>query len=323
MKAIVFSDIHLHAWTKYNTKGERLRNQLKVLEFLFKLAFKEKVPLLFTGDLFHSPVGISNSLFSAVIPFILELFRMYPGVEIYAISGNHDFEGVNTWERRSPSYVHSLSNSIRDFYNIDFETIELKELVLHGIPYLTHNVGFQEAVDRIKIVEGKCNILMNHGDYHGQKDTNGITIGKGENVNEESLQKFDLVLSGHIHKGGFLRQNIYSVGAPMQHRLSDLGGSFGYWIIRNNFKPLFKEIDWTPKFRMYTSDSDKDNSTDFWVKEPKADEEIREILEDEMDYQNITKLGTQYLTSIGVTSRRKRLLLHEILTETENREWQK
>jgi len=316
MKGIWFSDIHLYYWTKYNSDGRRLQGQLDVLEFLFKQAYTYKVPLFFGGDLFHSPVGVSNTLLSAVLPRLLELFNIYP-INLYAISGNHDLEGINTLKHRSPSYVNTLANSIENFHNLDFTSFEAEDFVVHGIPYLTNNEGFGEAVNKIAIIDGKFNILMNHGDYYGQKDTNGIIIGKGENVNEKALEKFDLVLSGHVHKAEHLRKNIYSIGSPMQHRLSDLGGAFGYWTLKKRFKLAFKEITTTPKYKMYSSESEKDNDTDFWVKEPKADIEINSMLEDEVDFQDHLDIGKQYLKAMSVKSRAKKRLLMEILNQVE------
>ncbi len=320
MKAILFSDIHLYDWSKYNKAGKRLRGQMGVLEFLFQQAFKYKVPLFFGGDLLHSPIGVSNSLLSVVLPHILELFNRYP-IDFYGISGNHDIEGINTKDRRSASYINTLANSIPRFHNLDFESVEFEDFKVFGVPYLTHNIGFEEAIKNIEVDTTKFNILLNHGDYKGQKDTNGIIIGKGENVNEKDLEKFDLVMSGHIHKGGHLRNNLYSIGAPMQHRLSDKGGTFGYWSLKNRFLLDFKPITNTPEFRMFDSEGDKDNDFDFWVKTPKADSEINDMLEDEIDFQDPPTIGTQYLEAMGVKSRGKRLLLNEILTEIADSEW--
>ncbi len=319
MKGIWFSDIHLYYWAKYNKDGRRLQGQLEILEFLFKQAYTYNVPLFFGGDLFHSPIGVSNTLLSAVLPRLLELFNIYP-IQMYAISGNHDLEGINNLKHRSPSYINTLANSIKDFHNLDFESVEFEDFVVHGVPYLTNNVGFEEAISDIEVVQGKFNILMNHGDYKDQKDTNGIIIGKGENVDEEALKKFDLVMSGHVHKAGHLREHIYSIGSPMQHRLSDLGGAFGYWTLKKRFRLSFKEITTTPKYRLYSSESQRDNTTDFWVKEPKADIEVNDMLEDEVDFQDHANIGRQYLDATGIKSRNKRRLLTEILTEIEDDE---
>ena len=41
---------------------------------------------------------------------------------------------------------------------------------------------------------------MLHTDYPGARDTDGREIGSVENLNVNTLNKFDLVLCGHIHK---------------------------------------------------------------------------------------------------------------------------
>jgi len=95
-----------------------------------------------------------------------------------------------------------------------------------------------------------------------------------------------------------------------------MDGEFGYWLLKRG-RLRFKEITWTPKFRLYSSESERDNDTDFWVKEPKANEEIMEQLEDELDFQDYLAIGRNYLEATKIKSRSKKLLLLEILKETE------
>ena len=286
--------------------------QLNAYRTVLQVAMKYDVPLLFGGDIFHTPSGLSNELLSLALPELLELYRVYP-VPTYAISGNHDQEGINSMNRRSPSYINTLANSIKHFHVIDFETRDLGNIVVHGIPYINYNQGYEEVIEMIDIVPGKYNILMNHADYKGQKDVNGVVIGKGENINENNLAKFDLVLSGHVHKAGWVRNNILSIGAPMAQRLSDMGGEFGYWTLKNGFKLKFHNLA-LPNFRYYEDESEIDNDTDYWIKKPKevvVDE--NEMVINPKDLGDKMALIKQYCKTMNIKSRTKRVLLQRLI----------
>jgi DNA repair exonuclease SbcCD nuclease subunit len=275
-----------------------------------------KVPIFFPGDIFHTPDGLSNSLMSLVLPKLLELFYKYP-VDMYAISGNHDLEGLNSYTRRSSSYITTLSNTIKRFHVIDFDTEIIEDMALHGVPYINFNEDYADVIGGIKIVKDKFNILMNHCDYKGQKDTNGIIIGRGENITKGMFKKFDLVISGHVHKPGHLFGNVYSIGSPFQQRLSDMGGEFGYWTLKKSFKMKFHELQ-TPKFRFYEDKKEINNLTDYWVKKPKenvTDDTAKITMDDLGDKRKILK---RYLRYIHNRSKSKARIINQLLTDVLN-----
>ncbi len=100
VRAIVFSDLHLAHYNKYNEGNRRLTNALDVIKRV-KLAAKTlKCPILFAGDLFDKEKHITNSLFRDTLPF---LGRMYKSDKTmtYAISGNHDQSSSNMIDNES------------------------------------------------------------------------------------------------------------------------------------------------------------------------------------------------------------------------------
>jgi len=313
-KAIIFSDVHLHIWGNFNVDLMRTRFSFEFIEDMFVKAHAQKVPLLFPGDLFHDPESISNTLWSLFQPFITDLFNRYPSVHIYAISGNHDMRETNSYLRRSPSYINTLSNTFKNFHCIDFSSVDLGSFALHGIPYITHNEGFMDAVRKIKKISGKPNILMLHTDFKNQKDTNGIIIGKGTNVEEDVLASFDLVLSGHVHKPGHLRSNIYSIGAPCQQRSSDMDGKFGYWNLKDDFSLNFKPIN-GPRFKTYKDASEiVSEPLVFWIKENVSSEDIDTGIE----FTNVSDkfaVVRDYLSFIHNSSKLKHRYLNHLLNK--------
>lgn len=306
MKAIFFSDLHLNLWDHYSSRFDA---QLKVLELLCSRSNRHECPLFFGGDMFHSPKEVRNSLLSVLFPFLKYLENTYPKARIYAISGNHDMSEDNFKHRKSPSYVRTLSVASPLISCIDHKKYEDPHVVVHAVPYLTHNTGLSEEVSQIALVEGKLNILLIHTDFKGQKDTDGTVVGRGENLDESIFSRFDMVMSGHIHKPGKVRDNIYSIGAPLQLRLSDRDGQFGYWVIKDKI-PKFKPLGFTPKYRLYQNPSEITNDTDIWIKV--ENKELAQVsMEDtRLDFKSLLK---GYMGSIGVKSRRKKAKLKSII----------
>ena len=64
--AIVFSDLHINDWSKFNQDNKRTQDHFRVLSLIKEACLKYECPALFCGDLFHKPENISNSLLSQV-----------------------------------------------------------------------------------------------------------------------------------------------------------------------------------------------------------------------------------------------------------------
>jgi len=313
MKAVILSDSHFHYWQQHNVDNKRLKSQLDSFEKVVKFAWSKGVPILYGGDLFHNPSEISNKLLSYVVSRLRYLFNNYP-VLIYAISGNHDMSEKNTLTHRSPSFISSLSSVFDNFHCVDFTQFSIEDMDIYAIPYLTLNVGFMDHIKTLKPRPSRLNILLCHTSFNGQQDTNGVVVGTGENIDETKLEDFDLILAGHTHKKGHVRNNIYSIGAQQELRLSDMGGRFGFWVIEDDNSLRFKEIEGTPKFRLYTEDSEKDNDFDYWVKEPKPAEIVGSISAS-VKPGDRHALVEDYFKAMGYKSKAKRKLTLRLINE--------
>lgn len=307
--ALTFSDLHLHEWSEFNKGNIRVDQALTVIQILERSAKRKGVPLLFPGDLIHNPKFISNGLLSIVLPFFAGM-----EVDLYGIDGNHDQSEQNTKEHISPSYFETFSKVFPKMHSVNFRTIETEKFIIHGIPYLTHNIGFEEAVKDIKIIKGKPNILMIHTDLHNAADTNGRKIGSVTNIPnnmDKFFKKFTLVISGHIHKPQKLGSNIIMVGAPNQQRRTDRGSELGYWHIYSDgstkfipFKGIF------PEFKI--SEPDGFNFCD----KPKAKRVTKETTKViEFNSSNSrTKLAKSYCKENSIKDKKKIEALKKYLT---------
>ena len=307
---IVFSDLHIHDFNNFN-EGKRRTNI--AFQILIDIGLKSqlyKVPVFFCGDMFNTDQSLSNFIINEFTnKFNNSLFKY----GLYAITGNHDQADINIEGSKSISYIKSFSRVFSNLYCIDFQSIDINDLVVSGIPYITYNLNFSQYVSAIKTYPNKKNILLIHTDLYGAKDTDGRIVDSVENLPKDldSLFKgFDLVLSGHIHKPQKLGKNLYMVGATNQLRKSDAGGEFGYWLIYDNMVPKFKPLQY-PEFKVY-KDGDKTDNFHFWYKAAEKQElQTGKVLDFGTESRAI--LAERYCKVTGVTDRKKVKELKKVL----------
>lgn len=321
--AKALSDPHLHFWEHHNADGVRTKNSIEVLESILREASIAKVPVLFGGDLFHTPEGLKSPTINSVYPELIRLFNTYKDVDFYAISGNHDQYTHNYIHSPSISYTAGLANTIKNFHLLDFQGVVLPSGVgVYGIPFLYLNNNYSEAIQRAMnfFEEKKVNktILLIHTTMEGSIDTNGYKLTESSVLLKTLSNKFTLVLSGHIHKHQKLAKGVYHIGSTSHVKASDAGYQPVYLDIRNpsgtkslRVKPI--EISKAFTFKYYTDidDIDRSDNTIMWVRDTSKTAKDREnTLGDSTDITDLVKLMKGYLDSLGVKSpmRRKRAI---------------
>lgn len=319
---IVFSDLHISDYQKFNADGKRTLNHIRVLFLIKEVCNKYKCPAFFCGDFMHKPENISTELEEIIIDKFNEL-RGDDNFNIYGISGNHDMCHSNTKEKRSPSHWKNFCNKYHFLHNIDFSYHMFDSVIVHGIPYLDHNIGLNDAVknfinNRSKF-PGFKHILLLHTDYPGAKDNDGIEVGSVENLNINLLSKFDLVLIGHIHKPQRLSKKIFMIGAPLQQRRTDRDADLGYWKIFEDLSMQFVPFDCFPQFIDVESDEEVKDDGNYYTVIGKA-KEIENINESNKITRDLTKtkLVSRYLKTKGIKDPEKKALLVNIIKEAEN-----
>lgn len=324
--AIVFSDLHLNIWSKFNQNNERTRESFRVLSFLANKY--PKVPALFCGDLFHKAESIDTDLLEMWVEYE-PADRDEPGYqwEMWYIDGNHSLKHRNTVKKPIKSLATILQK--RWMKNLNFCSAKLcstnESFMVHGIPYIDDNVGVNEYLSEIikKYGIGKKgrthkHILLLHTTYPGAKDTDGREVEAPNAINPNLLNKFDLVLCGHIHKPQRLSKKVYMVGAPNQQRRTDKGCKLGYWELYDDLSMVFKELADYPKFiDVESEDQVKDDGNYYTVIPPKPRKE-------EVTKHKITKrlskksLVKKYMRAKGIKDKTKQELLTNILIKTES-----
>jgi DNA repair exonuclease SbcCD nuclease subunit len=257
LKFIAFSDFHLGDYKEFNKDSSRINDHLEVLNYLDNKAFENGVPLLFGGDFFHNPNRVSNELLNVAFPVLLNKIRS----TIIGIDGNHDQDSTSSIDRQPSSYFKTLSNIKPEIYKcVNLSNYKVKDTIIHGVPYIHYNIGFMDYVNNIKLDKNYKNILLIHTDLPDAVDTNNSSFGQVQGIKKDfynSFSRFDLVLSGHIHKHQKLSSNTYMIGAPQEQRRTDMGCPMGYLEIYDDLSVQFKEIKFSPKFVNITDEDEK------------------------------------------------------------------
>lgn len=320
--AIASGDWHFHDWKNYNEGKRRIKDDVTLFSMLDKICTKYNVPLLFTGDMFHNPKAIPSWVMHYMFPVMDKALnrRTIPPFNIYGIDGNHDQPEKNGFKDRSPGMVEAMSKILQNLHCVNYISKDLGDFVLHGIPYITRNKGFEKWVRNIKLSKDKPNILMIHTDLPGAKDTNQRVVGTAQGIPErlsELFSQFDLVISGHIHKPQIMDYNVVMVGAPKHQRKTDIGCKMGYWKIYDDMSYEFVPLTCFPEFKIVDEIPEDDDH--FYVLEKKSTKKLKEVgRENKRDFDalmNRKKLVNNYMKATDQFSdKKKRRKLKDLLT---------
>lgn len=240
MKFIHLADCHLADSFNFDKNlSSKIRNaSWKSLETIFK-DNKDVDFALIAGDLFERSYFSSRDfhrLFSIIRDF---------SKDVYYVSGNHDyFDDYNSlFLKESPTNFHVFGSS-------EIEVFESEGLRIYGISY--DDRIFDKKVNlNINLDDKFFNIFLVHGEIDNI-NSNYFSLDSGE----ISLERFDYIAMGHIHKKGSYK-NIYYSGSIEPHDFSDI---YDYGYIRYedgkvNFidSSILKFYDFSINFSDYNS----------------------------------------------------------------------
>ena len=317
--AYVISDLHINDWAKFNENDTRTHNQMRILVSLLSKSYNERVPILFCGDLFHKPDMIRPELLNLIFHDSLVIHTRYMGYPImYAISGNHEINHISKIGEHPVSWTRLFTKMFPWLVCLDYCQILIKDnIMIHGVPYVDHNIGLSKYLKEMKLNPKQKHILMLHTDYPGARDTDGREVGSVENLNLNVLDRFDLVLCGHIHKPQRLSKKVYMIGAPIQQRRTDRDCDMGYWKLYDDLSMTFVKLKGYPRFiDVESQDENKDDGNYYTV--------IPKIASTPVETKHkITKqltnkiLAKRYMKVKGIKDKNKEQLLIKVLKEAD------
>lgn len=313
--AIVFSDLHINLWAKFNQENRRTLDSFRVLHLINDVCKDLQVPALFCGDFMHKPEVLDQELGNLIMDYLGNLWS----TGIYAISGNHDINSINSFSKPKKSWLHFFAHTLKYIDVIDFQFRKLNDKVMvHGVPYIDHNIDLTKYLKSIELDKKYKHILLLHTDYPGAKDTDGRVIDSAENLNLNVLNRFDLVLCGHIHKPQRLGKKVYMIGAPIQQRRTDKNCKMGYWELYSDLSMNFVPLKGFPRFiDVETEEEIKDDGNYYTVvpKTTRVEVSTKHKITKQLSKK---KLAKRYLKEKGIKDKVKENLLIKVLKESES-----
>lgn len=315
--AIIYSDLHLNIWPKFNENNTRLRNGIDVLDVISDKAEQLQVPKIFLGDLLHKEDYLSNDLLDILLPSLSRVFsKENYSQPTFAITGNHDQSKHNSFFKPSPSYIKTFGETFDNLTCVDNKTFIIDNgsgsFYFHGIPYITNDVGLVDEIRNIGMkFKKKKNILLLHTTLPTARDTDERTIHSNFEENEflKATKNFKLVLSGHIHKPEMIIKDfMYSVGAPQQQRATDRNCDMGYWVLYDNLKMDFIWLDQYPRFKYFKDPKEIKDDGNFWIRKTKAKKKTKETeldINKDINNNNLSKVAKKYCKFKGIDDKKK------------------
>jgi len=238
VNALIISDLHAHAWTRFATTlpdgtNSRFKHLLDVLDQVSKYILDYRPQsLIVLGDVTHRRYFVNFAVYNKLMAKLVNLEGKVPG-SAYMLVGNHDYESVG---------VHSLD----PYRYAGWVVIDKPTWTQYGffVPWMPGD----EVPDAVKdpgfSAEDAENIFLHYA-LDGTPLDNEFSLPS--TLKLESLSEFQRVILGHVHTPSQTTDGrVTYVGAPLHFDFGDAGDRF-CWLFDedSNLTPL--KLD-APKF---------------------------------------------------------------------------
>jgi DNA repair exonuclease SbcCD nuclease subunit len=309
---LVTGDLHYHWWKSFNDFGERTLVTTDFIAELLQVSVEKDVPIFHTGDMFHTPKGLTTKTLYEFMIMMATIRNSYESVKIYGITGNHDKDSEgNLWAAMCFAFPDIFTNLDNSYHSFVWGTV-------FGLPYTKRNVGLVKKITSLATHPAEKKIILLHTALYGAPDPSGYEL-EPQNLPRDLhalFKAFDLVLAGHVHKHTKVAKNIYMVGAPNQQRKSDAGCTMGYLEMYDDFSVKFIPYN-APQYRYYKEGEEHEDTNDFWIEIPKPKKIKKQSEAEFKSTMDKTEMAKMYAKETGVTSPRKIQALIDVLNKTD------
>lgn len=258
--AIYITDIHVHNFQAFDVKGSRLLNCLDTIERAFDTADSVgSDTVLFGGDLYESHKMLPTQVEEGIIKMFKKMFKKYPTIKWYCITGNHDQATKSLYGNEGFSALRHLSMVFPNIEIIDNTAIKIGDCRVYGIPYYSYGEHYHNALD--DLIEAASDtketnkVLLIHQTPSG----NSLSIPADTDCRDKRYKTFDMVLCGHIHVRQKMSDNFWLGGSPIPKDYSDIGQVKGIHIIDLENPKDLRFVSWEsyyPNF-VYVQEGDE------------------------------------------------------------------
>lgn len=255
---LAFTDVQINNYQQFNDlNNTRLKNTLDVVKYMFEYADKNKIEyILFSGDLFDTPKALSVLVMNSATYTFKQIFKKYPNIKFIAISGNHDQATKQLITKSAETSLGFLDTLFDNFILIDNQEYFIpvdkdfknnKPIRITGIPYYEYPEQFSEWLTAVvdTLEDKHINIALTHQTPSNLGNPN---IPVDIDIFDSRIQKFDLVLNGHIHKHEQLAPNFIDVGSPLHRDSDDEGQDKGFIVLNGENPTVWKFISLSDKY---------------------------------------------------------------------------
>ena len=247
MRIALFSDLHAHPFKPYasvldNGMNSRLADAISCLDQIREICVEQGVELaLFGGDMFHVRRNINVTAFNAVYEALAK-FHLAK-IPVAMIHGNHD-QSDRDGKEHSVHAFRTFCTVIDEPGWVQLETQSKKRVSVLAVPYL-------EDVDRLRAVTARScphtdsdvTVGLGHFGVQGAKvGADFVYCNEGDpclaDMNAANVDKFFL---GHYHLYQHVGENVWYIGAPLQHNWGDRGQHRGF-LIWDTTKNIHEQI---------------------------------------------------------------------------------
>ena len=207
---------------------------------------------------FQAFLHLKNNLSSQVIKLAMDVLNEFMrGKEMLVIPGNHDY------------VLWSSEPVLLELFQLYIKTGSITVITkptwidnFYCEPYTRKIAELNERLQKLEVPEGS--IFLGHQDIKGA-NYGGFVVEHGLDPDLLS-KKFKMSFIGHCHDAYMFRDNVFSIGAPMQHSFNDVGQPRGWWLWDLDSNQLEQQLnDFSPQFHdwYFGKDKIKDSPADF------------------------------------------------------------
>ena len=217
-KALVFSDLHIHA---HKGRIDRLEDCLEVLRWVFDQSKEHKCEyILFLGDIFHDRAKIDVLVYQETFETIVKHMKDNDQ-QMYLLVGNHDMYHRERWDVTSVKPFNAISN----VHIVDEpSTIEIGGRKIDFMPHTENPIKDLEELKKGRTKE-ETTLLLGHMAVNGailntmygtmadvivEYDTGMIP------VDVDIFNAWDRTFLGHYHGAQKLNEKAEYIGSPLQ-----------------------------------------------------------------------------------------------------------